>query len=159
MWQPVSIPYTHRFCSPQTYHSPSLIVSRSRSRMEIPTAHTGGETGELSFHGLLHEVFLASTSVLMFIPHNSISFGIASRLNICSSRRSSCPIAFSGDCNSKAIYSKISLKLRSACSDNSTSYIISHNPCECQQMLSSHFCPSSLHIRISFLQFFIELYF
>ena len=43
----------------------------------------------MSFHGLLHEVFLASTSVLMFIPHSSISFGIASRLNICSSKRSS----------------------------------------------------------------------
>ena len=47
--------------------------------------------------------------------------------------------AFSGDCNSKAIYSKIPLKSLSACSDNSTSYIISHNPCECQQRLSSHF--------------------
>ena len=40
------------------------IVSRSRSRMEIPgwkspAAHTGEETGELSFHGLLHEVFFS----------------------------------------------------------------------------------------------------
>ena len=41
--------------------------------------------------------------------------------------------------NSKAIYSKIPLKSLSACSDTSTSYIISHNPCECQQRLSSHF--------------------
>ena len=106
MWQPVSIPYTHHSCFPQTYHSPCQWSADPDPGWKSPAAHTGEETGELSFHGLLHEVFLASTSVLMFIPHNSISFGIASRLNICSSRRSSCPIAFSGDCNSKAIYSK-----------------------------------------------------
>ena len=39
----------------------------------------------------------------------------------------------------KQIYSKIPLKSLSACSDTSTSYIISHNPCECPQKLSSHF--------------------
>ena len=69
----------------------------------------------------------------------NIPSGIVSRPNICFSKRSSCPLAFSGDCNSKAIYSKIPLKSLSACSDTSTSYIISHNPCENQQKLFSHF--------------------
>ena len=72
-----------------------------------PQLHTPEKKqGSCHFTVCCIKFFLASTSVLMFIPHNSISFGIASRLNICSSRRSSCPIAFSGDCNSKAIYSK-----------------------------------------------------
>lgn len=54
--------------------------------------------------------------------------------NICSSDGQAVPFIISTIVIQKQYIQK-SLKSLSACSDNSTSYIISHNPCECQQML------------------------
>ena len=59
MWQPVSIPYTHHSCFPQTYHSPCQWSADPDPGWKSPAAHTGEETGELSFRGLLHEVFFS----------------------------------------------------------------------------------------------------
>lgn len=59
MWQPVSIPYTHHSCFPQTYHSPCQWSADPDPGWKSPAAHTGEETEELSFHGLLHEVFFS----------------------------------------------------------------------------------------------------
>src|SRR5699024_1407579 len=60
------------------------------------------------------------------------------RCNICFSSRSSCPVAFSGDKSSKAIYSNIPRKSFSACDDITTLKIISHNLSEYQQKHFGH---------------------